>query len=234
MKNKTLVILMLLVLVASFTVNDAQGMARAKSFFSAIGTKTSNLFGKARSTFTSCASCYKGYAGRKPPDNSELPLWHYVDRGPAWTEMTLAAIDREGLTAFSPKDMEEYCPNWNSLTKDQRRTFWLQFSAKLCEIESDFTPTATYREKNGTLSNGLFSMSVGDECGMMHEPKDTFDEKKNIDCAIRTMRYNLQRNNYVCKGLDKGLCAYWGPLRPGRDSGANLKAYTKQLLYCRR
>lgn len=216
--------------------HEAVGMSKARSFFLASKVKVSSFFGRAipsSSRCTSCSGSVGSYDGTKPSSNSELPLWALHPNGDQYTKLTLEAIDREGLTAFTPEDIDEHCPNYRNLTKEQKKTFWLQFSAQLCEMESNFRPSESYRESNGTYSNGLFSMSVGDACGIMKKWEDTMDIKKNIDCAIKTMRYQLQEKNYICTNHKQGICEYWGPLREGQQGAVVNRKYTANLPYCR-
>lgn len=225
-------------LILSF--HNAHAMSKALNFFSGVGKKISAPFKFRKSSYSSCTSCESSYEGRKPLDGTSFPVWQYHHKGETWTNYTLDAIDREGLASFDPKDATVYCPNWKSLNVDKKRLFWLQFASKLSEIESSLNPTDSYREENGVYSNGLFSMSKGDVCGILETEADTFNEKKNIDCAIKTMKQHLSSSPYIGTDKNVGLGRYWQPLldHPQKlvpETKANKAAilrYTRALPYC--
>nr|BFD57981.1 hypothetical protein CKG001_00880 [Bdellovibrio sp. CKG001]BFD61409.1 hypothetical protein BdHM001_00900 [Bdellovibrio sp. HM001] len=237
------VLLILFIGVASnlFTPESSSAMSKALNLFSMAGSKIGSFFSGRFGSGSSCTNCESSYDGPKPPLGTALPVWHYHDKGQTWSTYTLEAIDREGLANYNPKDATSYCPNWNNLTLSQRRAFWLQFASKLSEIESGFRSTATYMEHFGVSSNGLFSMSKGDSCGLLKTTADTFNDKKNIDCAIKTMRMYLDSSPYIGTGSNRGLGRYWQPLidNPKRlvaQTRANKRAilnYTRSLPYCR-
>ncbi|WP_347358772.1 hypothetical protein [Bdellovibrio sp.] len=244
MKMSSKRLLLILPIIAGsilIAAEESRAMSKALSFFSAAGSKIGSFFAGGLGSGSSCTNCESSYDGPKPPLGTDLPVWQYHDKGQTWSAYTLEAIDREGLANYNPKDATVYCPNWNNLTRNQRRAFWLQFASKLSEIESGFRSTATYMEHFGVSSNGLFSMSKGDSCGLLKTTADTFNDKKNIDCAIKTMRMYLDSSPYIGTGNNRGLGRYWQPLidNPKKlvaQTKANKRAilnYTRSLPYCR-
>lgn len=104
---------------------------------------------------------------------------------------------------------------------------WAQFFTALGNVESGFNTNASFTEQNGTLSEGLYSLTVGEQ-GL--DKRTIFDPNFNTQAAIKIFENNyLSGNNpdgYIgnySNGRWIGGSAYWGPLRtlpsqnPGRD-----------------
>lgn len=229
-----------------FASNETWAMSKTLNFFSSTGTKVAAFFGQGSASYSRCSNCESAYSGPKPPIGSGLPVWQYHHKGETWTKFTRDAIDREGLADINPRDASVYCPNWDSLTLDQKKSFWLNFASKLAEQESGFRSTQSFFETRGAAfgqsSNGLFSMSKGDACGILKTNADTFDDEKNISCAIKTMKiYLTKHGGYIGTGPNKGLGYYWQPLNDNpkhyvAQTKANKKAilnFTRSLPYCK-
>ncbi|KHD88723.1 MAG: hypothetical protein OM95_07975 [Bdellovibrio sp. ArHS] len=224
---------------------ETLAMSKTISFFSGVGSKIGSLFGKGRSSASSCTNCEASYEGPKPPVGAALPVWQYHSKGGLWTGYTMQAIDREGLAHFEPKDAHVYCPSFKTLNYEQRKTFWLCFASKLAEQESAFRSTQSFAEtvgaSKGSSSNGLFSMSIGD-CSNLRTHSDTINDKKNIDCAIWKMKQLLNsKGGYIGTGNNRGLGYNWQPLNDYpkhyvSQTLANKKSmlnYTRSLPFCR-
>lgn len=229
-----------------FVSGESLAMSKTLNFLSNTGSKVSALFGRGSMSYSRCSNCESVYSGPKPPVGSGLPVWQHHHKGEAWTKYTLEAIDKEGLALMNPKDATVYCPNWNKTTLEQRRSFWLNFASKLAEQESGFRSTQSFYESRGAAlgksSNGLFSMSKGDACGILKTNEDTFNDEKNISCAIKTMKIYLNnRGGYIGTGENKGLGYYWQPLNDNpqhyvAQTKANKKAmlnFTRSLPFCK-
>lgn len=225
---------------------ESLAMSKALNFFSRAGSKASALFGGGSMSYSRCSNCESVYSGPKPPVGSGLPVWQHHHKGETWTKYTLETIDEEGLASLNPKDATVYCPNWKKTTLEQRRSFWLNFASKLAEQESGFRSTQSFYESRGASfgqsSNGLFSMSKGDACGILKTNQDTFNDQKNISCAIKTMKIYLNKHGgYIGTGENKGLGYYWQPLNDNPkhyvdQTKANKKAmlnFTRSLPFCR-
>lgn len=246
MKVKIFVGAVIAMTLVFFVSGESLAMSKTLSFLSNTGSKVSALFGRGSMSYSRCTHCESAYSGSKPPVGSGLPVWQHHHKGETWTKYTLDAIDKEGLASMNPKDATNYCPNWNNTTLEQRRSFWLNFASKLAEQESGFRSTQSFYESRGAAfgksSNGLFSMSRGDACGILKTNADTFDDEKNISCAIKTMKIYLnKRGGYIGTGENKGLGYYWQPLNDNpqhyvKQTKANKKAmlnFTRSLPYCK-
>lgn len=245
MNVKMLIVIPCTMAFILFVSSQSIAMSKTLNFLSNTGSKASALFGKGSMSYSRCSNCESVYSGSKPPVGSGRPVWQHHHKGATWTKYTLDAIDREGLASLNPKDATTYCPNWNKTNLEQRRSFWLNFASKLAEQESGFRSTQSFYESRGAAfgqsSNGLFSMSKGDACGILKTNADTYNDEKNISCAIKTMKIYLnKRGGYIGTGANKGLGNYWQPLNDNpkhyvKQTRANKKAmlnFTRSLPFC--
>ncbi|MGE9745511.1 hypothetical protein [Bdellovibrio bacteriovorus] len=214
MKRQSAFVVLVVCVLAFATPDTSYGMAKTINFLSAAGSKIADLFGKAKGAFSSCTNCESGYDGPKPPDSAGLPKWQMHPQGQAWTKYTLDAIDKEGLASLNPRDAKNYCPNWDKLTLEQRRQFWLVLVAKLSEIESSFRPTLSFQEtkgrSRGTSSNGMLQMSVK-QCSNLQTSADTYDSQKNLSCGVELMKRLITQTGEIGTGGNSGLCKNWQP-----------------------
>jgi hypothetical protein len=68
----------------------------------------------------------------------------------------------------------------------------------------------------------------------------SLNDKKNINCAIKTMRMFLQKSCYIGTGNNVGLGRYWQPLKDHpktyvaqtKKNKASILKYTRSLPYC--
>lgn len=251
LKSKILALTFIAITVFS---NDIFAMSKARSVYNTVKTKVVSFIQNEIGTYSECASCRSVWSPNTTSNYSPIeypriydrttsstnPLWQNKPKGQLWTQYTLEAIDREGLANITPKDAAVYCPNFSNLTQMERRSFWLNFAAKLAYHESGYDSTCSFKEPQGMNSNGLFQMSKGDACGVFKSEMDTFDDKKNIDCAIITMRMYLQKSPYIGTDYNVGLGRYWQPLKDHPSSyiaqtkknKASILKYTRSLPYC--
>ena len=50
------------------------------------------------------------------------------------------------------------CPNYNNLSREEKQKFMIVYLAALSKSESDFQPTDSYKEKDGTVSMGMLAI----------------------------------------------------------------------------
>lgn len=224
---------------------DVLAMSKALNFFSTVGSSIKGFFGKGMGSSSSCSNCAAQFRGPKPPKGSGLPVWAEHPEGEKWTEYTMEAIEKEGLADLNPKDATYYCPNWTNLTRDQRKSFWLNLTSKMAELESVLNPSMIHKDKGkaaGLESNGLLAMSV-DQCSYLRTRADTLDPRKNLHCGIRTMKYWLSKTNAI-GGHDEltGIGNNWQIFVPNpifdkgwvRDSQYAITVHMRSLPYCQK
>lgn len=152
-------------------------------------------------------------------------------------------------------DIETFCPQYRSLSDDQRLNFWGQLFAGMAKFESSWNPTTRYTETtmgidpvtgNQVVSEGLLQLSYQDEisysmdCGfdwskdklLSHtDPKKTiFSPYNNLRCGIKIMARQLRNKRAIT--LTSGI--YWAVLsRNGTWSKIpEIAAITKTLNFC--
>lgn len=177
----------------------------------------------------------------------------------AWSQAIYDVIQNEEPQMLGQNvadDVETYCPQYRSLSDDQRLNFWGQLFAGIAKYESGWSPTSRMVETTmGTdpitgrqvASEGLLQLSYQDEssyrldCGFDWakdnnysdtDPRKTiFDPKNNLRCGIKIMARQLKNKRAI--GLTSGV--YWAVLKiGGRYSQiSGISALTKSLSFCK-
>ncbi len=175
-----------------------------------------------------------------------------------WSRMIYSVIENEQpemLDDHVAKDIELFCPRYNSLTRDQRLNFWGQFFAALAKPESNWNPTSQMVESSQgidpvtnkrVMSEGLLQLSYQDEksydidCGFdwnrdsQLSPKDPrktiLNPLLNLRCGVKIMAHRLRKDMVITK--ESGV--YWAVLRKNsRGSKINsIARMTKSLKIC--
>lgn len=130
-------------------------------------------------------------------------------------------LQGSSLIGKVPADGAKYSITTGSLEE------WAQFFTALGNVESGFNTNASFTEANGTLSEGLYSLTVGEQ-GL--DKRTIYDPNLNTQAAIKIFEKNYFSSNnpegYIGNNVNGkwvGGSAYWGPLRtlpsqaPGRD-----------------
>ena len=120
--------------------------------------------------------------------------------------------EQAGLVGTIPDDIDDY---WDASkhgkfegTKDQWATVMMAMASKESSFGANGISTSdTFTESNGTLSQGIFSMTAGEE-GLTSS--SVFDAQSNTRAAARTMNKLMRSNNTIA-----GLGRYWGPVARG-------------------
>lgn len=167
---------------------------------------------------------------------------------PGFSAMIGDAIDRYGsnLTNGAVPGIEEYCPNYASMTPEQRKGFWTRYMQGVAQRESGCRsngtpfPETTLGIDSVTglpvVSEGLFQLSYGSERGRARtapdgvcyfDParQDIRDAQKNTACAIFILNQDLGS-----QGSFNGATRYWSVSRSKR---AELIAVTRDVPGCR-
>lgn len=131
------------------------------------------------------------------------------------------------------KDMERFCPRYNSLSDLGRVQAWAALAVAIAKKESDYDPSTAYKEKTGQWSLGLYQLSYGDRfCPSSRSEGDLKNPIVNIQCAVKIMGYWVEKDRVVAAGgytqygapPDKGLAQYWAVIRvPDRKSRHHLQ-----------
>jgi hypothetical protein len=153
-----------------------------------------------------------------------------------------------------PKDIQDFCPAFPSLTTENRVGFLVYFVSAIANFESSFSPTNRYNESTmGTdsvtglpvYSEGLLQLSYQDtvwapfcQFDWAHDkdfaPKDPrktiFDPIKNLSCGIQILDLQIKNKGY----LQVNAGAYWAVIKTNSTYNKipEIKALTRALPVC--
>jgi hypothetical protein len=166
----------------------------------------------------------------------------YASDGDKWVKYVSDAIDEHGLmNAKQPSDAAEFCPNFKSLSLEQKKMFWIYLVSATAELESSFNPKSSYTEdfkdSSGTkvVSRGLLQLSLesAQDYGCpVSKGADLYDPKTNLDCGIRILEHWIQHDGRIAgKSGSQWLGAgrYWAPFR---HKPTKIKGWTKSIPFC--
>lgn len=158
--------------------------------------------------------------------------WGSRQGSDAWTQATLAALDREGATIMSrvPEDVQTFCPQYAALDETGRRAFWAGLLSAVAKHESAYNPNAA---GGGGRWLGLMQIAPATwrHYGCTGNIRDGAD---NMACAVRIMSRQVGRDNAVAHDGSgwRGVARDWAPLRSSAKR-ADIAAWTSSQSYCR-
>ncbi|WP_157994840.1 transglycosylase SLT domain-containing protein [Paracoccus tegillarcae] len=157
--------------------------------------------------------------------------WDANGGSDAWTQATLAALDRHGVQIMDrvPSDISAYCPGYAERGPSGRRAFWAGLLSALAKHESTYNPQA---KGGGGKWLGLMQISpatwkgYGCSGGMLNGAD-------NMACAVKIMSRQVSRDNAVARagGNWRGVARDWAPMRSSAKR-ADIAAWTSQQSYC--
>jgi hypothetical protein len=137
-----------------------------------------------------------------------------------WNDYISEAIDLHGnfmlLNDSLPlTEISKLCPNFTTLDNQKKKLFWILFIASIAKYESNFNPTARFKEPPplNVYSEGLLQLSYGDEKRYEKLPIDTklgniMDPKVNLTSGVIILVKQLR----VRKNLFTDKHYYWSVL----------------------
>jgi hypothetical protein len=149
----------------------------------------------------------------------------------AWTQATLAALDRDGVTILSkvPNDINAFCPNYPQLGLTGRKAFWAGLLSAVAKHESTYNPQAS---GGGGRWLGLMQIAPATwrSYGCDGNIKNGAD---NMSCAVKIMSKQVARDNAVAHdgGGWRGVARDWAPMR-NSTKRADIAAWTSSQSYC--
>lgn len=163
---------------------------------------------------------------QKPPMR-----WDARSGSDAWTQATLTALDREGVTILSkvPHDINAYCPNYAQLNATGRKAFWAGLLSAVAKHESTYNPQAS---GGGGRWLGLMQIAPATwrNYGCDGNIKNGAD---NMSCAVKIMSRQVARDNAVAQDGSgwRGVARDWAPMRNSKKR-ADIAAWTSSQSYC--
>lgn len=144
----------------------------------------------------------------------------------------------QSLINSNPRDISDYCPNYSSLTSEQRLNFWAKLMTEVVHLESNFEADQTYTESftddsgQRVVSTGLFQLSRESSQGYRCPVRSTEDLKNaetNISCAVRILQRWVTRDDVIFARPDRGGGRYWSVFRES-NKRAQIRGEARQ--YC--
>ena len=150
------------------------------------------------------------------------------DQRRAWVFNQLrywVSFSGNNLINSNPQDMNQFCPNYSSLNREQKVDLWATLMTRVSYFESEYdtreTHTESFRDSSGArvISTGLFQLSRESARGYgcpMNNQEDLMDPVKNTQCAVTIMNRWVGRDNLVGRG-SRGGGRYWAVFRGTRE-----------------
>ncbi|WP_245780944.1 transglycosylase SLT domain-containing protein [Litoreibacter janthinus] len=164
-------------------------------------------------------------AARRPEPVRPIPRvdhiprarWDFRSEGRLWTRTTLEALKGHGLPLLKtvPRDIADWCPNYENNGLEKRAAFWNGFLSALAKHESTWKPRAV---GGGGLWYGLTQILPGTARGYkcrVGSGEALKNGSANLSCAVRIMTHTVLRDNAVARkanGRLGGVAADWGPM----------------------
>lgn len=141
-------------------------------------------------------------------------MWMRMPHTRPWTQLAMTSIHAKIETLDRARDISLFCPGYTVSTQAYRELCWLRLVSAVVQYESKHNPESTFREPNGAVSVGLFSLSPN-ECGNAPRIVDLKDPLRNLACGIEIMTGLIGRDGYIDGPAGhRGAAAYWSVLRP--------------------
>lgn len=147
-----------------------------------------------------------------------------------WTTITLNAVQKNFSKLDAVQDMALFCPNYEKLQTEQKKTAWGELVAALAYYESGWNPNAQLTEIGlgadtvtglAVVSEGLLQLSYGDtrwakwcefnwEADKANTDNPTIlKPKNNLECGVGILANQIAKHGRIT--LAHG--AYWSVLK---------------------
>lgn len=142
------------------------------------------------------------------------------------------------------KDTESFCPNFETLSANEKHRFFAHLITNISFFESGFKVNTSFNENSGVKSKGLVGLSFGatqqgvyqkNGCHVINESKDILVPSKSLRCGMAIIETWIRRDGYLShqyknsgKNVYRGSARYWSTLR--RPYKVTLKNYNNQVV----
>lgn len=213
------------------------------------------------------------YVAEVPPEvdtTSEklryTPLWELSKGGTGkkYTKLLSDSIDRYGqnlLSISSLSDQDRWCPNFSSLSMNEKKEFWMHLFNAIAKRESAFKEQTTFDEdtyrnvyrgriRPNRYSMGLFQMSYSsggqkayrnfchfdwsrDRNKDVSDPSlSIYDPENQMNCAVGVMNYWVRKDRGLGWSRSRGGARFWSTLRSSNPSTRLVIASLKRYAPC--
>lgn len=180
---------------------------------------------------TLMTACGAGQVAQEP---AKLPAarWDQQPQAAVWTEAALSALDGPAapLVALVPKDIDSWCPAYDTASADDRKAFWVALVSSLAKHESTWRPAVSGGEGRW---HGLLQISPATARGYGCTAGDANtlkDGALNLRCGLRIMAATVRRDGVIAAG-GGGVAADWGPFSQSAKRD-DMSAWTRAQPFC--
>jgi hypothetical protein len=125
-----------------------------------------------------------------------------------------------GLTQTSLSDMKDFCPQYKTMSQDEREDFWAHLVTTMSRYESGFNSNTKLGENNGNISRGLLQISYksisrpyrSNGCSVIKSDSDLHVAQKNLQCGFAIIS-TLTKQDGTLSANRRGAARYWSVLR---------------------
>lgn len=183
---------------------------------------------------TACTPTTRAPATDAAPE-VQATRWDHRPEASLWTLAAYRAMDNGAvaLVQSSPRDIDAFCPGYETADADGRKAFWTGLFSGLAQFESGWRPEAAGA---GGLYRGLLQIAPATArhhgCDLS-APGGLYDGATNLACASRIAARAVARDGVVVGGPGNwgGVAADWPPMR---DAGKRerIASFTRALPAC--
>jgi hypothetical protein len=132
----------------------------------------------------------------------------------AWTETAVNALTARWSKISQARDLENFCPGYYGVSSEKQMACVLRVFTEMARYESSFNPRPKdFKENNGDVSRGLFSMSLH-QCPNARTADELFDPHVNIECAAIVFAKWIAKDGYISGPAEaKGAARNWSCLQ---------------------
>ena len=130
------------------------------------------------------------------------------------------------------------CPNWNRLSQDEKKYFWVWVMASIAQVESRCNSNARNHNASNGIAAGLYQLDERQVMRNWRGPnctvKNILEPRSNIRCGLDIMEALLSGKQGVYKTNGElwgpNSRSYWQHLR--HRTGGDIGSLVKQNPYC--
>jgi len=149
--------------------------------------------------------------GAEAASAGKQPYRHSVYKKPSgrsgkfrqeWTKAVVSLIKQHRSTFESARDVDSYCPGYNSASEDEKNNCWLRLTSGIMSYESNYTENAV---GDHGLSCGLMQIQAMNCKADGFQCQDLRQAKNNAKCGVAMMARLIKRDRVIAaEGMEQG------------------------------
>lgn len=147
-----------------------------------------------------------------PDGDKARAVWDQVPGADAWTNQVIAELGAHQFELERAKDLEDFCPDYNTATYFQKKTCWIRIISAMARYESNLRPNATFLEATGSTSVGLLMMNPA-HCAAAPSVEQLKDPVANVRCGTQRLELLISKDPWISGAKNRGGASYWSVLR---------------------